>query len=311
MPDKGIFSSSEIYKMHTGILPDIEIFPVKMSVEEIIGFACIVYIFEIPGNISSQYISGMMFALVARKECATIKITDKIESAPYIDITVSMLNDFGFVVDKLTEKEYHISDKRNASPDTYTVEGDFSNAAFWLCAGAIAEKGSELTCKGVNFTSKQGDKKVIEILENFGSKVDISNDTAKITSNNLSGIEIDVSDIPDLVPVLSVVASLAKGKTVFKNVERLKIKESNRVISTVDMINALGGNATYDENNIYISGVNNLTGGIVNSVNDHRIAMSAAIASTVCTHEVIIKGAEAVNKSYPAFFNELSYYTKE
>ena len=267
--------------------------------------------FEVPGNISSQYITGMLLALVARKEDAILKITDKIESAPYIDITVNILKSFGFIIDKLSEREYHIKSERNTSPDTYNVEGDFSNAAFWLCAGAIADKDSVLTCKGVNLSSSQGDKKVIDVLKNFGANIEVADNTIQVTSSKLHCTEIDASDIPDLVPVLSVVASVAEGKTIIRNVERLTIKESNRVVSTVNMINAIGGIASYDESNIYISGVESLSGGTVDSVNDHRIAMSAAIASTVCTEEVTILGAEAVNKSYPTFFQEFKEYTKE
>ena len=267
--------------------------------------------YEVPGNISSQYITGMLFAMSVIEKDSILSITEEIQSAPYIDITVKMLNEFGFQIDKLSDREYHISGKKASAPSIYNVEGDFSNGAFWLCAGAIAEKGRALKCKGFDFTSSQGDKKIVEILSDFGADIIIGDNNTTVISNKLSALEIDVSHIPDLVPVLAVVASVATGRTVFKNIERLRIKESDRVQSTVTMINSLGGNARADEHNIYINGVDKLTGGIVNSYNDHRIAMSAAIASTVCDGYVIIKEAQAVKKSYPDFFEKLYQYTKE
>ena len=268
-------------------------------------------LFEIPGNISSQYISGMLFALSIIGRKTILKITGEIQSAPYIDITVNILKFFGFDIKKISDREYHIFGKKFSSPLYYNVEGDFSNGAFWLCAGAIAAKGSTLNCKGFDFTSPQGDKKIVDILRDFGAQLTINNDNVTVLSNELSATEIDASDIPDLVPILAVVASLSKGKTVFKNIERLRLKESDRVKSTVSMINSLGGNAESDNCNIYINGVEKLKGGIVNSFNDHRIAMSAAIASTICEDFVIIKDAQAVKKSYPDFFEKLDYYTKE
>ncbi len=267
--------------------------------------------FEVPGNISSQYITGLMFAIAAMKKDAVIYITENIESAPYIDVTVNVMRSFGFNIDKKNEREYHISAQRNEAPNSYVVEGDFSNGAFWLCAAAISDKNSRTTCKGINFTSKQGDKKIVDILGIFGADVTFSDNDISVKHNTLHGIDINASDIPDLVPILSVVASVAKGKTTISGIKRLKIKESNRILSTVTMIKSLGGKIEYDDNNIYIEGREFLDGGTVDSFNDHRIAMSAAIASLVCEKNVTILGAEAVNKSYPEFFDDFNNFTKE
>jgi 3-phosphoshikimate 1-carboxyvinyltransferase len=170
------------------------------------------------------------------------------------------------------------------SPGVITVEGDWSNGAFWLAAKIL---GSELSVMQLDENSPQGDRKVAELLPKL----------QEFTT-------IDGSDIPDLVPILSVVASANKGAQ-FKNIQRLRLKESDRVASTIAMIEALGGKAEATDDTLTIHGTG-LAGGIVNACNDHRIAMSAAIAATVCATPVTILGAECVNKSYPQFWAEYS-----
>ncbi len=222
--------------------------------------------YSIAGNVSSQYISGLLFAQMLMAGKSTLEITGKIESAPYIEMTRAALARF----------------PARHSPGYLEVEGDWSNGAFWLAA---ANLGNDLTILGLNPESAQGDR------------------AADFWMPRLSERQtIDASDIPDLVPILSVVAAVKQG-AVFTHIARLRIKESDRVASVIAMIEALGGRAWATEDTLTVCGTG-LTGGNVDACNDHRIAMSAAIAATVCKEPVTILGAECVQKSYPRFWEE-------
>ena len=233
--------------------------------------------FEIDGGVSSQFITGLLMAL-NRIGGGEIKVKGKTESKSYIDITLSVMKKFGVNV---TEKEssYIVPDEK-FSAGKFVVEGDWSNAAFFLASGVEVEN--------LDLDSKQGDKKFKDILP--------------LLESDEEEIFIDVSDIPDLVPIIAVKASVRKGKTNIINAERLKLKESDRIVSTVSMINDLGGQAEGDDKSITVFGKEKLKGGEVSSFNDHRIAMATAIASQYCEEKVIIRDAEAVEKSYPDFY---------
>ena len=222
--------------------------------------------YSIDGGVSSQFITGLLFAHMLLDDC-TLNITGKLESKPYVDLTKAALELF--------------ADRR--SPGYVAVEGDWSNGAFWLAANAL---GCDLSIRGLNQDSLQGDRAVVDILQQL--------ETGRPT--------VSVADIPDLVPILSVVAA-AKHGAVFTNIQRLRLKESDRVASVIDLLENLGGKATATENTLTVSPAT-LTGGTVDSCNDHRIAMAAAIAATVCIDPVTILGAEAVKKSYPQFWAE-------
>ena len=219
--------------------------------------------YTIAGNVSSQYISGLLFAHRILEDCS-LEITGTIESAPYIEMTRRAIRQFA------------------ASPAEVTVEGDWSGGAFWLAA---ANLGSDVTTLGLDPTSPQGDRAADHWLPRLWEHQ-----------------TIDASDIPDLVPVLSIAAAAHRG-AVFQNIRRLRLKESDRVASTIAMLESLGGKAEATEDTLTVFGTG-LTGGTVDSVNDHRIAMSAAIAATVCKEPVTILGAECVEKSYPSFWAE-------
>ena len=223
--------------------------------------------YSIDGGVSSQFITGLMFALPLLSGETSLEITGKVESRPYIEMTKRALAQF---------QDY-------AAPATIAVEGDWSNGAFFLAAQAL---GSDISVRGLDPDSPQGDRLISEILY--------------ILKRGCASIS--VADIPDLVPILAVVAAANRGAT-FTDIARLRLKESDRVASVVDMITALGGKATADENTLCIQGTG-LRGGVVDSCNDHRIAMAAAIAATVCKEPVTILGAQAVNKSYPQFWDE-------
>ncbi len=260
-------------------------------------------IYEIPGNISSQFITGLLFALgvVGGGE---IRTTTPLKSGPYIDITTDIQKKFGINVIK-TENGYIVPEgQKYTPPGVIEIEGDYSNGAFWLVAGAIGSRES-ITCTSLREETFQGDSKIVDILTLMGADIRREKDSVTVHRSKLKAIEIDSSDIPDLVPILCVAATAAEGTTVFKNIQRLREKESDRVKTTVDMIRALGGIIAFDENTISVMG-SPLTGGIVTSANDHRIAMSAAIASLRCSGEVIIDMAEAVSKSYPDFYEKFT-----
>ena len=160
----------------------------------------------------------------------------------------------------------------------------------------------------IDANSPQGDKEILNILKKFGAEVTIEETSVTVKQKELKAIRAEVSEIPDLVPVMCMVAGLAEGTTVFENAGRLRIKESDRIATTAALLRVLGADMTAKEEdgkvNLYISGVKEYTGGEVDSAGDHRIAMSAAVAALRATSPVTIHGAEAVNKSYPGFFED-------
>jgi 3-phosphoshikimate 1-carboxyvinyltransferase len=183
------------------------------------------------------------------------------------------------------------------------VEGDWSNAAFPLAMGAVGKH--PITVSGISKDSHQGDKKITEILKEFGAKVKFCENSVTVSPAPLHGIEIDASQFPDLVPVLAVVASVAKGRTVIYGASRLRLKESDRLKTTAALLLSLGATIEEREDSLIIDGVPTLRGGSVSSFGDHRIAMSAAVASLACDAPILLDGAEAVGKSYPEFWRDM------
>ena len=234
-------------------------------------------IFQIDGGVSSQFITGLLFACSLLSEESHISITGTLESKPYVDMTLDALALFGRKV-----FNYTVSPGLFLSPGKITIEGDWSNAAFFLAAKSL---GSDITIQNLNDSSKQGDMACAGLFE-------------KLEEN----ITISAADIPDLVPILSVVAAAKAGAT-FKDIRRLRLKESDRVASVMAMLNALGCNASAAENSLTVL-PGKFLGGTVDACGDHRIAMAAAIAATVAQAPVTILGAECVNKSYPGFWEE-------
>ncbi len=263
--------------------------------------------YRIRGDVSSQYISGLLFALTLSGEGGRLIIEGKTESAPYIDMTVDALRIFGAEPTK-TEYGYRIEKSaRLTSPSRVDVEGDWSNAAFPLCMGAIG--GGSVTVCGLSQSSRQGDAKIVELLKQFGADVCVSGNEFTVTGGkSLHGIDIDATQIPDLVPVLATVAALSNGKTVICGASRLRLKESDRIESVCSMLSALGAKAEATDDGLVIYGKSKLEGGTVNSFNDHRIAMSAAVASVASEKSVTVNGAECVEKSYPDFWNDIESF---
>lgn len=256
--------------------------------------------FSLPGNVSSQFISGLLFMLT--KTGGKITVTGNIESRPYIEMTTEALRKFGcnvsFCGNTLTVPRL----SPLLSPGRVISGGDWSNAAFFITAGVIGKE--RITVSGLDTASFQGDKRIIDILRNFGAEIEVNSNSITAYPSSLTAYSFDAGNIPDLVPILSVAAANAKGTTRISGCSRLRIKESDRIESVKNMITALGGKIAVENDDIIIEG-NSLSGGYINSCNDHRIAMSAAVAAFSCTNAVTIENAEAVNKSYPSFFNEI------
>ena len=234
--------------------------------------------YSISGSVSSQFITGLLFALSLIEGNSQLEVIGKIESKPYIDITKKVLKDFGVNVDGKILGTFPFR-----SPGDITVEGDWSNAAFFIAAKAM---NSKLSISGLDSNSPQGDRAICTVIE-------------QLTNGNA---QISAADIPDLVPILAVFAAYKHGAT-FTDIARLRLKESDRVATVCSILETLGGKCTATENTLTVLPTK-FTGGIIDSAGDHRIAMAAAIAATVCSCDVTICNADCVKKSYPAFWDE-------
>ncbi len=256
--------------------------------------------YEIAGDVSSQYISGLLMALPLLDGDSRIVLTSPLCSEPYVMITLDMLSKFGIQIEREDNGFFVRGKQVFSSPKTVNVDGDWSAAAFFLVGGAI---GGDVTVNDVQISSAQGDKAIVEILKQFGADVEVLENAVRARAAHLKACSVDVSAIPDLLPILTVLAANAEGTTVLYNAANLRLKESDRLASSASMINALGGNVVEYADRLEIIGTK-LTGGTVASANDHRIAMSAAIAASICKEQTTIIGSEAVKKSYPEFFKD-------
>jgi 3-phosphoshikimate 1-carboxyvinyltransferase len=244
--------------------------------------------FEVEGNVSSQFITGLLFALPLCEGDSEIVLTSRLESRPYVDITLDILARFGITV---TENEHGFTVKggQRYAPHDETVEGDYSQAAFFYVANAL---GSAVYIDGLAPDSVQGDRRITDVLAQACRNAEIF------------GFSADCSDIPDLVPILSVLGAYGRERSVIYNAERLRIKESDRLAACADMLGRLGADINVTDDGLIMEPVQQLHGGEVYSFGDHRIVMAAAIAALNCSGDVIIHGAEAVEKSYPDFFRD-------
>ena len=264
--------------------------------------------YEIAANVSSQFITGLLFALTLLEGASTLTLTGEIESAPYIDLTVAVLSYFHAEPERSEDgRTFRIPGKKERPLKGCSLirpEGDFSGAAFPLVAGAIG--AHPVTAYPLNFrSSKQGDSAILELLERFGAKLDYDLHEGLVTAfpTPLRGISVNAKQIPDLVPILAVLAAAAEGTTVITGAARLRLKESDRIATTAAMLRALGGHVQETEDGLIIEGGHGLTGGTVDGAGDHRIVMSAAVAALIANGDVTVTGIEAVAKSYPHFFD--------
>ncbi len=260
--------------------------------------------FVVPGNISSQYVTGLLMALPLLNGDSEIVVEGELASKAYVDITLSTLRDFNLSVTPTQTGYFVPGNQTPKSKGHMTIDGDWSNAAFFLAAGAISD--SPVTVKGLSLDSMQGDKAIVELLKKFGAKIEISDNAVTVSGGNLTGSEIDIDKTPDLIAPLGVAAAYAKGKTVFTNGARLRLKESDRIKTMKNLILSLGGQVEETEDELIVYGSGALSGGTVDGANDHRIVMAAAIAGAYSDKGARILGAQAVNKSYPSFFDDFN-----
>ena len=261
--------------------------------------------YVLPGDVSSQFVSGLLFALPLLEGESEIRLTTKIESKGYIDMTLKTLKTFGITVTE-TENGWSIpGGQKYHGPRMRYAEGDWSNAAFWLVAGAI---GGSIGCQGLDMESPQGDRAIAALLKEFGAETKVALNQITATHKEMKGIRIDASQIPDLVPILCVAAAAAEGKTEIYNAGRLRMKESDRLAVMAECMQKIGVEVEERPDSIIITGGCNPPEGeiVIDSHNDHRIVMAMAIAAVSLGVELTILGAEAVNKSYPSFFIELA-----
>lgn len=257
--------------------------------------------YSLPGNVSSQYISGLLMALSVVPGSSRIVLTTPLESAAYVDMTVDELKRFGAFVTK-TYDGYEIEGRKRLRASDRRVEGDWSQAAFFLSAGAVC--GGSVTVSGLDRSSLQGDKAIVDILKGFGADIEESDQGITVRRSKLKGTVVNASQIPDLVPIIAVTAAFAAGRTVINGAARLRLKESDRLHETVTRLVSFGIDAAETADGMIINGRKPM-GAAITSANDHRIVMAFSVLACGSEHGSSISGAEAINKSYPEFISDL------
>ncbi len=256
--------------------------------------------YRIRGDVSSQFISGLLFALPLLEGDSKIIITSELESKAYVDLTVDMLKRFSVTVDNLDYREYRIKGNQSYRAVDCSVEGDFSQAAFWLVAGTL---GADVECLGLDLDSLQGDKAILDIIRQMGGRIEVKGDSVRALPAKTRGITFDASECPDLVPAVTVLAALSEGTTEIVNAARLRIKECDRLKAICTELNKIGADIEEKEDGLIIRGRERLDCGVTRSWGDHRIAMSLAAASIRCSGPLVIEDSSSIRKSYPEFWN--------
>jgi len=259
---------------------------------------------SIRGDISSQFISGLLFACPKAKDDTEISVTTNLESKGYVEMTLEVLVKHGLegAVNNDLSCLWIPSNQVYSSCD-HTVPGDFSSAAFLLAAAAVTS--SRVTVNRFEYQTSQGDRAILGVLEEMGASVKIGNDSVDVEGGQLVGVDIDAKDIPDLVPVCAVLACYAEGRSEIYNAKRLRYKESDRLDSVSTELKKMGADITVNEDGLTINGSCSLHGATIDPHNDHRIAMACAVAALGAKGETKIQNVECINKSYPQFFNDL------
>lgn len=257
--------------------------------------------YKIPGNISSQFITGLLLSLPLLDGDSEIVLTSPAQSVGYINMTLDIMKKFGVNVETAPDG-WKIKGGQSYAAGNFAVEGDWSQAAFFMTAAAIDGK---ITIDNLNLESRQGDRECMDIYSKFGADIAVNKDgSITISRGELHGIEINALNIPDMVPALAVTAAFAKGTTVIKGAARLRLKESDRLAAMCDGLSRLGADIKETDDGLIINGADFLHGGTVNGYNDHRVVMSLAAASAGCNGEIIISDMESINKSYPSYFKD-------
>lgn len=264
--------------------------------------------FDIPGDVSSQYVSGLLMAAPLIPGGVRVSVSEPFESRAYVTITTDALRTFGVDVrvtheqaDDASFELFEVAPQAVRTPGTVAVEGDWSNSAFWLAAGAIA---GPVSVTGLDVRSPQGDAAIVTVASLLGARTRTEGGGATTERAALRGRTVSVADIPDLVPPIAAMAAYAQGKTRITDAARLRLKESDRLETVRAAIACMGGDATVEGDDLLVRGTGSLPGGVVDAANDHRIAMMAAVAATRCAAPVTLTGAESVRKSYPDFWED-------
>ena len=258
--------------------------------------------YTLPGNVSSQFISGLLMALPQLPGDSRLTVTGDLESAGYVAMTEDTLAESGIRWQRTGQVWSIPGGQRFHPPRLCQVEGDWSNAAFFLCAGALSRRG--VTVEGLSLRSSQGDQAVLRLLRRFGAEVTEREGAVTVRSGMLHGITVDAGPIPDLIPTLSVVAAASVGDSRMENARRLRDKESDRLEGTAALIRDLGGSARVEGDTLIIHGLGGLRGGNASVLGDHRLAMAAAIAACACRESVTVDDSRCVEKSYPRFWED-------
>lgn len=256
--------------------------------------------YALPGNVSSQFFTGLLMTLPLLSGDSLLRSTTPLESASYVNITLDCLTQHGITIEKEWDGSYRIPGNQKYKTGNFSVEGDYSQAAFWLAAGLM---GQQVRCTGLRRNSSQGDEAIIPILKSMGGKI-FEDDYIEARPTRLHGQAIDVEDCPDLVPMLTALAAVSSGVTHIVHAGRVRLKECDRLHAMAVELNKLGADIQEEPEGLLINGVPSLTGGVVSGWNDHRIAMALGIASQCCTGPLTIEGAECVRKSYPTFWDD-------
>lgn len=256
--------------------------------------------FRIDGGVSSQFISGILMALPVIGG-GTVTLAGKVESVDYIKITMDAMRAFGVDV-KLCGNVLTVPGGGYISPHKVTVSGDWSGASFWIAAGALSDDG--ITCHGVDLSSTQGDRKILDSALKIGANVTFGDASVTVKRGKLRAFDTDAVHIPDAVPVISVLCALADGTSHITGAARLRLKESDRLAVMTELLTKMGCDVTELADGLVINGREKLSGAVIDAHRDHRIAMSAAVAAMMCDGEVTVMGAECVNKSYSAFWDD-------
>lgn len=260
-------------------------------------------VFKMPGNISSQFVTGLMYVLPLLDGDSEIVLTSPLESRDYVELTIQVLERFGIRIETVTPEHYRIQGNQHYRPARYRVEGDYSQSAFWIAAGLM---GNGLDLADLAQDTRQGDKRILDIAEAMGGNLSWDSGILKVSPTKTHGTVVDASQCPDLVPIVATLAAVSSGETHIINAGRVRIKESDRLKAICTELNKLGACIVEEPEGLVIKGVDRLSSGSVEGWNDHRIVMSLAVAAMKCDGPVTIEGSEAVRKSYPHFFEDFT-----
>jgi 3-phosphoshikimate 1-carboxyvinyltransferase len=256
--------------------------------------------FELAGDISSQYVTGLLLALPLLEGDSEICLHSRLESKPYVNITLDVMARHGVLAEEYS-RGYRIKGGQRYLPHGLITEGDYSQAAFFLAAGAL---GRNVSVSGLSPRSKQGDRAILDIFSRAGIGLSRDGDTVRAAAGEISPVDVDASDIPDLIPPVAALLAYAGGESRIYNAARLRLKESDRLASVRAALGALGADISEREDGLVIRGKPRLAGGSADSAGDHRIAMMTAVAAIRCDGEVLLNNPDCVRKSYPEFWKD-------